>query len=130
LVINEIHADPHSANILVDANGDGTRDATDDEFLEIVNVTGSTVNISGWTVRDLVCARHMFLDGSSITNGCAAIVLDGGTPIGSFGGSLVQKSSNGMIALNNTGDTITLYDHEETAVISYTYVRKVATTSH
>jgi hypothetical protein len=121
LVINEIHADPHSDPILGDANGDGTRDATDDEFLEIVNVTGSTVDITGWTVRDLVGVRHTFPEGSNISNGCAVIVFGGGMPTGEFGGSLVQTSSNGTIALNNSGDTIILFDLDETPVISYTY---------
>ena len=35
LIINEIHADP-AADLPGDANGDGIRDAGDDEFIEFV----------------------------------------------------------------------------------------------
>ena len=37
LVINEVHADP-AGDITGDANGDGVRDVSDDEFIEFVNI--------------------------------------------------------------------------------------------
>ena len=45
----------------------------------------------------------------------------GGDPTGYFGGSLVQTSSNGLLGLNNSGDTLTLYDLSVDVVFSYTY---------
>ncbi len=52
-VINEIHADP-DGSLAGDANGDGTRSSSQDEFVEIVNRTGSDVDVSGWTLADAV----------------------------------------------------------------------------
>ena len=119
LVINEIHADPDS--VLGDANGDGVVDVQDDEFVEIVNLSGSIVDISGWTLNDLVGVRHTFPAGTLVQDECALLVFGGGVPSGDFGGSLVQTSSNHLLGLNNTGDSLTLYDLTATAVLSYTY---------
>ncbi len=119
LVINEIHADPDA--IHGDANGDGVLDVIEDEFIEIINITGSTVDLSGWQLSDSYRVRHTLEQGSQIPNGCAILVFGGGSPSGSFGGSLVQIASSGTLALNNSGDTLTLYDLSNQAVISYTY---------
>jgi hypothetical protein len=118
-VINEIHADPDA--IHGDANGDGVLDVIEDEFIEIINITGSTVDLSGWQLSDSYRVRHTLEQGSQIPNGCAILVFGGGSPSGSFGGSLVQIASSGTLALNNSGDTLTLYDLSNQAVISYTY---------
>ncbi|MEL6179113.1 MAG: lamin tail domain-containing protein, partial [Myxococcota bacterium] len=45
LVLNEIHADPDATD--GDANGDGVADTSDDEFLEIVNISGQTLRTVG-----------------------------------------------------------------------------------
>ena len=104
VVINEISADPDSS--AGDANGDGTAHFSEDEFVEIVNVSGADLDISGWTISDAVGVRHMFPAGSVITNGCSVVVFGGGTPTGSFGNSLVQTSSSGQLGLNNGGDSL------------------------
>ncbi len=108
-IINEIHADPASG-AAGDANGDGTRDFSDDEFVEIVNRTGGDVDISGWTLADGFTVRHTFPAGSTVLDGCSVLVFGGGTPTGLFGKSLVQTASTGSVGLNNGGDTITLND--------------------
>jgi hypothetical protein len=119
LVINEIYADPDPSS--GDANGDGSISVTADEFIEIVNVTGSTLDLSGWEIRDLVRARHRFPPGSLLPAGGAVVVFGGGQPQGSFGGSLVQTASTGGLAFNNEGDTLALYDLNSRLIISYTY---------
>jgi hypothetical protein len=119
LVINEIYADPHPSS--GDANGDGSIGVTADEFIEIVNVTGSTLDLSGWEIRDLVRARHRFPPGSLLPAGSAVVVFGGGQPQGSFGGSLVQTASSGTLAINNEGDTLALYDLNSFLVTSYSY---------
>jgi predicted extracellular nuclease len=108
-VINEIHADPASGSA-GDANGDGTRDFTDDEFVEIVNNSGADFDISGWTLADGFSVRHTFPTGSVVLKGCSVVVFGGGTPTGGFGNSLVQTASSGALGLNNGGDSITLND--------------------
>ena len=106
-VINEVHADP-DGSLAGDANGDGTRSSSQDEFVEIVNRTGNDVDVSGWTLADAVAVRHTFPAGSVIFDGCSAVVFGGGTPTGAFGNSLVQTATTGSIGMNNGGDTVTL----------------------
>jgi len=109
LVINEIHADP-DGSIAGDANGDGTRHSSEDEFVEIVNTDIVDKDISGWTLADSNSVRHTFPAGSVIAQGCSIVVFGGGTPTGSFGKSLTQVASNGYLGLNNGGDSVTLND--------------------
>jgi len=118
LVINEIHADPDPE--YGDANNDGVIDTSDDEFIEIVNITGSPVDLSGWLINDAYTTRHTFPAFSIIPDQCAVVIFGGGEPTGEFGGSLVQITLSSL-GLNNDGDTLTLYDPSATAVISYTY---------
>ncbi len=108
-VVNEINADPATGDS-GDANGDGVQHFGDDEFIEIVNNTGSDVDVSGWTLSDAVGVRHTFPAGSVVFDGCAAVVFGGGAPAGAFGNSLVQVASSGSIGLNNGGDSVILND--------------------
>jgi len=118
-VINEILADP-AGDITGDANGDGTRHATEDEFVEIVNNTGSTVDISGWTISDGYGVRHTFPGGTEVPNQSAVVVFGGGTPTGDFGYAIVQTANTGALGLNNGGDTVALNDGI-TDVATYNY---------
>ncbi|MEO0346430.1 MAG: ExeM/NucH family extracellular endonuclease [Pseudomonadota bacterium] len=106
VIINEINADPDST--LGDANGDGTPQFSDDEFVEIVNVTGAALDLSGWEIADGFTTRHVFPAGTVIDDQCAIIVFGGGAPAGSFGGAQAQTASSGALGLNNGGDTVTL----------------------
>ena len=119
IILNEFQADPAS-DITGDANGDGVRDGSQDEFVELVNVSAGDVDMSGWTLADGYSVRHTFPTGTVLSSGCAIVVFGGGTPTGSFGGSTVQIASTGMLGLNNGGDTITLNDGTSD-VFSYTY---------
>jgi predicted extracellular nuclease len=91
-----------------DANGDGVRHFGDDEFVEIVNNSGTDTDISGWTVSDGFSVRHSFPSGTIVPDSCSVVVFGGGTPTGTFGNSLVQTASGGSLGLNNGGDTVTL----------------------
>ena len=118
-VINEIHADP-DGTIDGDANGDGTRNSSEDEFVEIVNRSGNDIDVSGWTLADGFTVRHTFPAGSVIYDGCSAVVFGGGAPTGAFGNSLVQTASTGSIGMNNGGDSVTLNDGvSEVVSVSY-----------
>ncbi len=108
LVINEINADPDATD--GDANGDGTVNTSQDEFVEIVNIGGSVADLSGFTLSDGVGVRHTFPAATVLDPGQAIIVFGGGTPTGSFGGAIAQTASTGALGLNNGGDTITLND--------------------
>ena len=119
VVINEFLADP-AADDPGDANGDGTRDSSDDEFIEIVNISGADLDVSGWSISDAVQVRHTFSSGSVIPADCSAVVFGGGTPTGVFGGALVQTASSGALGFNNGGDTITL-DDGGSSTLEYVY---------
>lgn len=106
IVINEIHADPDGTN--GDANGDGTADTGDDEFVEIVNTGSSTFDLSGFTISDAVQTRHTFPANTELPAGCAIVVFGDGVITGSFGEALTQEASTNSLGFNNSGDTVTL----------------------
>lgn len=128
LIFNEILFDPPAAG---DANGDGTRDGVEDEFIELVNNSDAPVDLSGWAIADSVETRHTFPEGTIVPSGEAIVVFGGGTPTGTFGGSLVQTASASFVglALNNGGDTIALLNPDDTEVVSLTYPGTVSDTS-
>lgn len=119
LVINEILADP-AADLPGDANGDGVRDSSQDEFVELVNIGAAPLDISGWTLSDGFGLRHTFPANTVLNANQALVVFGGDTPTGSFGGALVQVASTGSLGLNNSGDTVTLNDGVQD-VLSETY---------
>ena len=113
-VINEVLFDP-AADLPGDANGDGTRSASEDEFIEFVNDSNQPVDLSGFTLFDddnlpSMTPRHTFADGTIIPPGGVYVLFGGGTPTGSFGGAQVAASTTGNMNLNNAGDAITILD--------------------
>ena len=119
LVINEIHADPHSDH--GDANSDGDIDVFDDEFIEIVNNSQNSIDLGGWSLGDFSETRHTFPSGSVILPGCGVVIFGGGEPDGSFGNSLVQVASSGKLSLTDSWEVVSLYNTSAAEVSSYTY---------
>src|SRR5215470_11601838 len=69
LVINEYLADPAGSvpgDLAGDANGDGVRDSSDDEFVEIVNNGPLPLNIGLFTISDAAQTRFTFPAGKII----------------------------------------------------------------
>lgn len=124
LLIHEIHADPANGSP-GDANGDGIRDAEDDEFVELVNTGFAPLDVSGWTVSDGISVRHTFAAGTIVPAREAVVVFGGGSPTGEFGNAaangLVFTASSGGLSLNNTGDTVTVADAFAQVVQQVTY---------
>lgn len=120
LVLNELLADP-APGADGDANQDGTRDAADDEFVEIYNTSPSNaVDLSGYELSDGVGTRHVFPQGTTVGPEEAIVVFGGGAPAASIPG-VVQTASSGALALNNGGDNLTLRNGQGTEVFSVTY---------
>ncbi len=121
IVINEILFDPDDGVSVLDANGDGSPSATDDEFVELVNTGVSSLDISNWTLEDGASLRHTFPAATVLSPSQAIIIFGGGTPTG-FTGPLTQVASSGALGLNNGGDTVTLKDDlgATVAVVTYT----------
>lgn len=119
IVINEFLADP-AANLPGDANGDGVRDGSDDEFVELVNSSSTSIDLSGYTLNDATELRHTFPNGTILQPNDAVVVFGGGTPTG-FDFYDVQIASSGALGLNNSGDDIVLKDADGLIVVSVTY---------
>lgn len=122
VVINELLADPPDNNA-GDANGDGTRDAGDDEFVEIVNNATKAVDISAWKFSDDggSTIRHIFPSGTVLPAGGSIVVFGGGEPTGGFGGAIVQVSSESGVSFTNSGGFATLLDDEDNIIQNITY---------
>lgn len=122
LLLNELLADPPSG-MPGDANCDGTRDAYEDEFVEIVNVSTDELSLEGVTISDDTYVRHTFSPGMSLAAGKAVVVFGGGDPSCTIWPSdvWVFKSSTGTMALNNDGDTISVSDASEALIVTCTY---------
>ena len=117
LIINEVLYDPPSGNA-GDANGDGTREAQEDEFIEFVNL-GGTLDISGYTVSDAAAIRHTFPTGTIISPGGVLVLFGGGNPSGAFGNAIVQTATTGLLNMNNAGDFVTLYNNAGEVILTF-----------
>ncbi|HYV06810.1 MAG TPA: lamin tail domain-containing protein, partial [Blastocatellia bacterium] len=78
LVINEYLADPPDGTA-GDANGDGTRDAANDEFVEIVNGDTAPLDVGLFTISDGTQVRFTIPAGKTIPAGEAAVIFGGGS---------------------------------------------------
>jgi hypothetical protein len=121
LIINEVHYDP-AGGLAGDANGDGTRDSSEDEFVEIVNDSTSSVDISGSTLSDDDGDNFIFPASTILNAGQAAVLFGGGTPTGTFGAALMF-TDDGTIGngLANGGDLVELRDSSGTLIDSVGY---------
>lgn len=117
-IINEVLYDPADGTA-GDANGDGTRDPLQDEFIEFFNSSATSIDISGYTIEDASQLRHTFPSGTIVPANAAIVVFGGGTPTGSFGGALVQTASEGQLNLNNAGDFITVRDASNAVILTF-----------
>jgi hypothetical protein len=123
LLINEVLYDPPSG-IEGDANGDGTREAQEDEFIEFINNSSQPLNMSGFEIYDddalaAGTPRHLFPSGTIVPAGKAIVVFGGGSPTGSFGGAIVQTATDGILNMNNSGDFVTVKDASGNIIVTF-----------
>ncbi|PRP66238.1 T9SS type A sorting domain-containing protein [Nonlabens agnitus] len=118
LVLNEMHFDPAS-DISGDANGDGVRDASDDEFVELINTSNTPLILTGFTLSDASQVRHIFPDPTVVPANGVLVVFGGGMPTGTFGGAIVQTASEGALNLNNSGDNVVLSNPNSKIAIDF-----------
>ena len=122
-VLNEVLYDP-PANAPGDANGDGNRHFDEDEFVEFVNSSATSLDISGYKLYDadrlsINTANHEFPANTILNPGQAVVVFGGGTPTGNFGGSLVFAASNQTLNLNNNGDVLTVKNNNDSILFTF-----------
>src|SRR5262249_14553465 len=124
LIINEYLSAP-PAGAAGDANGDGSRSPSQDEFVELVNTSSVPLDVSGFTIGDAVQTRFTFPTGKVIPAGEAAIVFCGGTPTESFGNcrgnGLVFTAGSGGLSLNDSGDSIIVRAPDGAEITRVTY---------
>lgn len=137
ILINEFMADPPggaATDLQGDANHDGVRSGTDDEFVELVNSTPNKIDIdlSGYQIltrggsgsSDTV--RHTFAPGTILPACTAIVVFGGGNPNPgnpgnpAFGGAQVVASTGSLTLINSAG-VITLRDPSATIVNFVSY---------
>lgn len=129
IMINEILTDPPDDSA-GDANHDGIRDSSEDEFIELVNSTKRDLDLSGYQVQTRTITasndtlRHRFPAGTVLHAGTAFVIFGGGVidntnPV--FGGAHLSRASSGSLSLSNSGGVITLRDSSGLAITSLPY---------
>jgi uncharacterized protein (TIGR03437 family) len=129
VVINELLADPPDG-LNGDANHDGVRDSSADEFVELVNATTNDIDLSGYQLqsRSLTATndtlRHRFAPGTTLPADTAVVIFGGGSLKAqdpTFGGSQILKASSGGLSLVNGGGVVTLRKPNGDIVTSVAY---------
>jgi len=108
VIFTEILQKPTS----IDANNDGIAEEWQDEFIEMIAYDKTEVtDMAGWKIYIDGMLRHIFPVGSGLAPDQAAVVFGGGTPMGDFGGVLLQTALTGYLDIPDNGEiTITLTD--------------------
>jgi len=104
------------------ANEPGSNTAA--EFIELVNVGGSGVDLSGWSVADSAMVRHTFVAGTTLEAGGTLVVF--GALSAAPAGITAVGASTGTLGLSNSGDTVKLIDAANSSVDSFIYASALA----
>ena len=126
VIFNEVLTDGTTNE---DANGDGTIDAMEDEFVELVNVSGAPVDMTGWILAekdwDIHLPRHTFA--ATLSPNMAAVVFGGGDAPDSTA-TVIYATSNAQdpgipygLDLDDAGDRMVLLDSNGLFVDEFTY---------
>ena len=118
LVIDESLADP-PAGLAGDANRDGIRSASDDEFVELLNTGKEEVDLSLWSLWDAQALRHQFQPGARLPSLQRLVIFGGGNPTGIP--SFTLTASSGALSLNNLGDEILLKNFSREVIDHVSY---------
>ena len=124
IAINEVLVDPNGA-INFDTDGNGVADSTD-EFVELVNMSGTAIDISGLQLWDAGVGNYFtFPPGTVLQPGAHAMVITGVSPGGSLPtgdpGDLFFSAGRSSAVINNGGDNITVYDPNNDEYIVATF---------
>ena len=108
IVINEVHAAPSGA--AQDYNGSGTADLNN-EYIEILNLSGGAIDISGYEIYAFGNLGHTFAPGTILPPGGRITVVDsaGGTGNAITGVTAPAVYSDAGLILGNLQSTL-LYD--------------------
>ena len=130
LVINEILVNVPKED-LGDVNGDGNRDAYEDEFVELVNITSTPLDLGGVSVASNEKAKLTFPMGTCLQPFGAIVIFGGpsGAPAERWGDVLVLRasarfgfsnSSGSAQVLSSTGATLFALVYDAPPMASFT----------
>ena len=130
IVLNEFMA---ADSTTADTNCDGSTTGTADEFVELVNVSAKTLDLTGLTITDGgPVLQHTFAPAATgsmtLLPGKAVVVWGAGAPA-CPGVSDWFVASSGQLSLNDAGDTITLATGDATPVTLFSVTYPAATTA-
>lgn len=89
------------------------------EYIELYNNGNTNVDVLGWKVSDIAGSSEVFYTISTTTGAGKAYSLSGSTIIPANGYLLLNM--NDSSTLNNSGDTVRLYDNNDVLQDMYTY---------
>jgi hypothetical protein len=121
IAINEVLCDP-ALGSEGDANRDGVRSGSEDEFVELLNLGSDAVDLSGWTLSDGASSPFAFPSGTQIAPGEYVVLFGGGAPTG-FSGQVFTDDGRIGGGLSNSGDAIYLINPagpDTIAALTYT----------
>ena len=122
LFISEVLADPPSGDA-GDANQDGERHSSHDEFIELYNAGSAPVDISGWHLGDSSALKNYFQFPANavIEPGSYVVLFGGGNPTGFTVPVYTDDGTIGSRGLSNNGEDVHLTDDNgtEVAVVSH-----------
>lgn len=113
------------ANVIINevlANEPGSNTAG--EGVEIVNIGGTAIDISGWTLSDQTATRHTFASGTTLQPGKAITVMGGASAVPN--GIVAVPASSGGLNLANGGDQVIAKNATGTTVQSMSYTSALA----
>lgn len=125
LILNEVM----TADNVADTNCDGVTTSSNDEFVEIVNVSNKTLDLSGITVRDNMpnagvvrftfgLAGNLGTGTTTLAPGKAVVVWGGGMPNcpGVTNWFVNAVANQGTLGFNDGGEQVTLMSADSTPV--------------
>lgn len=127
LIIEEVMYNLSSSGgaVVPDSNRDGAPSVSEDELVEIRNVSGVTLDLSGLELHDWASflsgtapARHRVPVGTILRHNQRLLVFGGGTPLHFPSGIVVQTASGGRLGLSNGADAVILFDPGAGAVVA------------
>ncbi len=132
IVINEILIDPNSSSRNFDTDGNGSASTTD-EFVELLNIGSSSINIGGYQLWDAGNTNWFsFPTATSLAPGASAAVIVGTQSGGSAptlpADNFFFDAGRGGGVLNNGGDNVVLYDPTNDNYVQLVYNNDAADT--
>ena len=132
LIVNEFLADPPGGDI-GDANGDGTRHSQHDEFVELANISGESLDLTGWMVGDDERINFTFPDGYMLPPRAFLVIFGGGDVSNVPGYNVDPLLSRAFVSdsvgngLANGGDYIVVQSPDSTEDMYVAYNSKTGT---